>query len=572
MSDSDRLVLTSIIKDEQRRNAPKSTVDKYFNTFSAEQVLKKREFDLDVEQISSGVTDGGDDGGVDSIYLFANRLLVQEDTDIGLFNNQLNNIELIIIQSKNTGGFSEGAIQKLDDFTENCLRLNADHKKISKKLYNTAVLKAAAKFRDVFMASVSKKPSLFIKYYYATLAEVVHEKVQIRADLLSKKCKGHFSVADISFEFIGAAELLKLFYRKPEKTLSLNTVKHFGLSSFGTSYVCAVPLKKFYDFITENGELRTQIFESNVRDYLPNANVNRDILITLQGTASEEFWWLNNGVTIIGSEVNSTGDFVFITDPLVVNGLQTSFVLHNHFQSGDINDNRTILVRAIQCTDPESIDRIIKATNSQTQIKSIHLHATEPIHRKIESTLKRYELYYDRRKNFYKNQGKSSADIVTIQNMAQAVSAILLQRPSEARARPSTVADRNYTSIFSEKFPIEMYVKCAYLVRKVNEFLDNSEIKKSDKLNLRFYMAMYASCLALGRAKPTHINISDMVLEDITDDMLDEAYTVVNDLYLSCGANDIAAKGPSLTDKIKAKLEKRYIAPQKVVRMPAKNK
>lgn len=46
MSDSDRLLLTEIER-EQAANAPRSKPDQYFEFFSAEQVLKKREIDLD---------------------------------------------------------------------------------------------------------------------------------------------------------------------------------------------------------------------------------------------------------------------------------------------------------------------------------------------------------------------------------------------------------------------------------------------------------------------------------------------------------------------------------------------
>ena len=78
-------------------------------------------------------------------------------------------------------------------------------------------------------------------------------------------------------------------------------------SAYGTSYVCLVPLASFYDFITDKGNIRNHIFESNIRGYQGEVAVNKEIAETLSNEeGDEEFWWLNNGVTIIASKVTST--------------------------------------------------------------------------------------------------------------------------------------------------------------------------------------------------------------------------------------------------------------------------
>jgi AIPR protein len=80
--------------------------------------------------------------------------------------------------------------------------------------------------------------------------------------------------------------------------------------------------------------------------------------------------------------------------------------------------------------DPTSRDRVIKATNSQTSIPPASLRATDKIHRDIEEYLKPMGLYYDRRKNFYKNEGLQVDKIVGMPYLAQAVMAIALRRPT----------------------------------------------------------------------------------------------------------------------------------------------
>ncbi len=275
---------------------------------------------------------------------------------------------------------------KLLDFTENCLRLNSDLSKLPKKLYNQQLLDNVARFHAVYKGALLNRPSLNIAYYYVSLGEEIHPKVTARHETLMGRLGEFYSIAKLSFEFVGAKPLLSLYYKQPTKTYTLEAVKNFNWSVYGKGYVCLVTLSKFYGFISNNGgSLLTHIFEANVRDYQGDVRVNKEIGATLATSGSDDFWWLNNGITILASEVRADDNIVVITDPMIINGLQTSYKIHEHFQKAGGEDKRTILVRIIENTDTQSVDRIIKATNSQTSIPAACLHPTEEIHRKIES-------------------------------------------------------------------------------------------------------------------------------------------------------------------------------------------
>jgi AIPR protein len=88
--------------------------------------------------------------------------------------------------------------------------------------------------------------------------------------------------------------------------------------------------------------LLDEIFEENVRDYEGATVINRVIANTLhQGdTAVIDFWWLNNGVTIIGNRVGSSGKRLELEDPQIVNGLQSSKEVYSYFQSISRNSQR----------------------------------------------------------------------------------------------------------------------------------------------------------------------------------------------------------------------------------------
>ena len=157
------------------------------------------------------------------------------------------------------------------------------------------------------------------------------------------------------------------------------------------------------------------MFEANVRDYQGRTQVNDAIQASLQDKATEDFWWLNNGISILATKASLGGKTLTMEDPQIVNGLQTSREIYNYCKGSDeTNDERKILVRVMVPTEEESRDRIIKATNSQTVVLLSSLRATDKIHRDIEEYLRPRGLFYDRRKNYYRNEGKPRNKIVGI--------------------------------------------------------------------------------------------------------------------------------------------------------------
>jgi hypothetical protein len=89
-----------------------------------------------------------------------------------------------------------------------------------------------------------------------------------------------------------------------------------------------------------------------------------------------------------------------------------------------------------------------------------------------------------------------------------AVAAIVLQQPDNARARPTTVAEKNYSALFSDKSPLPMYPKCAMVIKRVDSYLDGLSLARGEKLNLLFYVAMYSVCTALKSVRPSRKSIA----------------------------------------------------------------
>ncbi len=320
-----------------------------------------------------------------------------------------------------------------------------------KSVYNEDIRSGVAIFRDTYKALAARFPELRVRYVYASRGDAtkVHPNVARKRDGVEKALQARFSSAKFEFEFLGAGEIMALARRQPMTSFQLAVSKQ--LSAKG-GYVALVKLRDLYRFICDDKmQLRKNLFEANVRDYQGATQVNEEIKSSLENSRSEDFWWLNNGVTIIASKAVLAGETLTIEDPQIVNGLQTSSEIFSYFSSANTEgDDRSIMVRVIEAGSSEVRDRIIKATNSQTSIPPASLRATDKIHRDIEEFLKPHGLYYDRRKNSHKNDGRPIEKVIGISMMAQAVMAAVLQRPDDARARPSSLIkkDDDYQKFF----------------------------------------------------------------------------------------------------------------------------
>ena len=455
---NDQIILAKIIQERCAESSGELTLAEYFEIYTASEILK--DHGLTYDDIIYGVVGDGGDGGIDSIYMFLNGELIKEDTEINS-KQKKNHIELVVIQSKMSASFKEDSVVKFRESAEDLFNLSNNPDDYAAR-YNQDLVDKSKLFRNAYSRLAASFPRIEIRYYYATQGDEVHPNVEGKVPKLQETIGKMFGGAEFSFEFIGASKLLEMTRNVPSTTRILE-VSESPIGTTSGSYLCLVTLSKYFEFVSDDGALARSIFESNVRDYQGSVIVNTGIRKTLKNPQSENFWYLNNGVTIITPKAVLAGKQLTIEDPQIVNGLQTSHEIYQHFSqlNDHKGDERAVLVRVICEEDEEARDRIIRATNSQTSIPPASLRSSDEIHRNIEDFLKANGYYYDRKKNFYKNQGMPVAKIISIPYMAQAMMATVLLKPDSARARPSTLinSDTEYKKIFSLDLPIDIYLK-----------------------------------------------------------------------------------------------------------------
>lgn len=555
MSSNDSMVLDSILK--QKRQEPTNTFpeSEYFEIFTFEQALKN--FDLSDDELLSGSVDGCDDGGIDGFFIFINNELLNEDTNTKNINkNPI--LDIYLIQSKTSSSFQEGVINKFIVTVQDIFDLE---KKIAiiEKIYNPLLIAKVELFRNTYFDLANRHPKVRVNYIYASKGNCseIHPKLYTKSENLKSITQNYFFKSEVEVKFLGSRELLEANRREKSYCLQLRFLENC-ISTGEDNYIVLSKLKDYYEFvIDENKNLRNYLFESNVRDYQGNVEVNRDIKDTLAKNGTTiDFWWLNNGITILASKASIAGKIINLDDVQIVNGLQTTNTIYEYLEAYTsidslnsdnksnlvkVEDNRAILIKIIVTNNLEARDRIIKATNFQTPVLASSLRATERTQRDIEDYFLENGWFYDRRKNYYKNVGKPSDKIVGIPYLAQAFTAIIYQEPHNAKARPTTIIkeDNSYNKIFNSSINIKIYLFCSRVMKAIEihiRKLDFARLRDECKSELIkpaivrsfiFHIAMLLTMKMLRKSSYVLKDVMSLVETQLDDELDDELLLLI---------------------------------------------
>lgn len=546
MSKNAQILLENLIEQEFRNNDNYSNISEYFEFFSASQILKNQ--GLSDDEVDNGIVGKGLDGGCDSIYLFLNNLLITPDVVEHISAPKDSILEMIIIQSKKTTSFGEDAVMKWKTISGNLLDLSKTTTDFTAR-YNADILEAFTTFRDTYTRLITSRVKLKFRFYYATLASELHPNVIQQSEELKDTIKGLFPNAVVEVTFVDSDTLFEMYNAVIENRVNLKFAD-IPISPNQKNYVALVDLKSYFNFIVnDEGDVRKSFFDSNVRDYQGKNNVNRSISETLHRADDNDFWWLNNGVTVLASEATLVNNRELqIVNPEIVNGLQTSMEIYNYFSENREaleSEKRSILLRIIVPDNEESRDQIIFATNNQTNIPKATLRVTDPIHLQIEMYFKSRGLFYDRRKNYYKNQGHKPAEIVGVSFLAQCLITIFLKKPDYARARPSTLLndEKTYNELYEKNNDLEVFYRVALLGKKIQKNVrSGSDYSSAEKSDILYYVLYAVIADVLGKRNITPADIKNLDMDSVTDTLIEDIRNRVYEIYKQHGGNGRVAK------------------------------
>jgi hypothetical protein len=409
--------------------------------------------------------------------------------------------------------------------------------------------------------------------YYATKGgtDNIHPGVIATANALKTDLSTLAATPDVEVVFLGAEKLINMS-RLPKTRRRELEVQQSLSSDNGDSFACLVTIESLVKFLSdEKGGLIRGLFDANVRDFLGKTEVNDAIRATLNTLEEEDFWWFNNGITIVAAAIDQKGKKLALNEPLLVNGLQTSNVIFGFMTDPTVDEEMKqkrrsgfVLIKIIVPPNEKIRDEIIKATNSQTHIPNPYLRGMDHVHRNIEDHLKASGLFYERRKNQYKNLGKKRSTIVTLSEMAQALMAAFLFRGGDARGRPNSLlkSDEDYHSLFSLSYPLDSFKNVILAKRAIITAL--AKIYPNEGAGFRndvvYHVLAYVSAKQFYNLAHAAWGWRNKTLEPA--ELTDDVHTVVK-MFTDAGGTDRVAKSPAFQETIAAAAaSKRLVARQ----------
>lgn len=558
MPTNNQILVEELILDEYSNQTEYSSQGDCFELLAASRYMAP--YDLDNDEVEEGLVGGSRDGGCDAIYIFSNNNFLNEDTPIEDYINRASRVEIFILQTKVSKTFKEDVFLKWKDVCRDLLAFNRNLDEFKGK-YSGGIVDAFDRIRNVIQLAARTGSDIRMKFVYIANADSPSEGVVIQKEQLPPAINEIVNVSrfEAACELVGADELMRIWFPPEENELIMRFSGSYASVPKRTDFFGLVTLSDYYHFLTDDErKLRSYLFEANVRDYEGNVAVNKGIRETLEHPNEDDFWWLNNGVTILASEASQiAGAEIRMEEPRIVNGLQTSYEIYKYLSSmpADYEDPRNVMVKILVPESDLTRNRVILATNSQSQVKKTSLRATDPIHAQIELYMRRRGLFYERRRNHYKNQGVKKEKIISIAFLAQCMMSILLNRPDQAKARPSTLLsdDAKYEMIFAEDGNLETFFKAASLGRRVClkiPQLDQS-LEKSQISDLRFYVMMGVSCILTKKLTLSFDDIANLDLDSLSDEKILVAINAAKDVYLRLGGTSKIAKSFSMVNEVR---------------------
>jgi hypothetical protein len=208
-----------------------------------------------------------------------------------------------------------------------------------------------------------------------------------------------------------------------------------------------------------------RLLQRNIRRYLglKNNRVNMAIQNTLLSDKADNFYFYNNGITVVCDKLEynafqTDDNIVRLKNMQIINGGQTCKTIHETLKSspGTNVASAYVMIRIYQLEEDsrDFIQDITYATNSQNPVDLRDLRSNDELQKTLELGMKGLGYVYKRQRE----EGVTGADVITSAVAAEAVLAVWRERPHQARFRRSEHFGKLYNDIFVGLDPAQAVV------------------------------------------------------------------------------------------------------------------
>ncbi len=479
------------------------------------------------EEIAVG--EKGGDCGIDAIAMIINGRLVTEPEEVEALadSNGYLDATLVFTQAERSSGFETSKVGQfafgVSDFLSGTPKLVQNERVRQYSAVWQELLRRCDRFRK-------GNPACFL--YYATTGKWVGDN-----DLVARGLGAEADLRDLNvlreprFIYLDRDELQR-YYRETRNPVAAditfaNRVTLPDLPGVGEAFLGFLPAPEFLKLIPGDGdEVDDSVFIDNVRHWQDWNAVNRGILETLESAEERvHFPLLNNGVTIVAKRLTSTGNRMHIEEYQIVNGCQTSFVLHEARQH--LDESVLVPVRLIVTGNAELSASIVKATNRQTPVSEEQFLALLDFQRKLEDFFPAHEgkqrLYYERRSRQYAgDDAVEKTRIITRRDLIRAFASMFLERPHRTTRNFAGLLSTVGKEIFSAEHLPDPYYAAAYAHYRL-EFLFRSHALPSELKKARYHLLLgFRLLVSPAKTPPLNSKEARALCVQLMDSLLDD--------------------------------------------------
>lgn len=460
-----------------------SEVEDYIFDSTAYKTIIKHDDSLNV----------GDDLGIDALIMFDDEnILIKQGDEVAKVNN------IVVFQSKNGGndtvksafmapidGFKtiiERNDPRLDDnltfrFIEKTLGVERNRKIKNANVYTVLLTSKDSDKRDIMSWLTAKNndlndlkqlglhiplddPNIIKK----SMVFAPNELLDTRHELEQQELQNHIQMQPFDKEL----KVINLDYQ----SFYSDKVSVFT----GFSY-----LRDYVNFLNNENQFFEKLVSDNVRGYQGNSLANKSLHDTLMSSENNDdleikaldemdFWWLNNGITIIVNSISQKSPISFsVKNPQIVNGQQTSRKIY------ELKDNlrnnywkvqlKIVVINSSDDVAKKIKEMIILGVNTQNKVEISSILGLDTGIRNLASAIaeqsnNKHHLIIRKGEQLKINSGTT----YPYEFILQMIIASIYKMPGEARNSISKVTKNYFDDVFlSENTNISLDIVNAWI-------------------------------------------------------------------------------------------------------------
>lgn len=387
-------------------------------------------FDVEPIDQTDMVTDGPNDGGIDFVYYDEDEAKVvlcqSKYTGALAFNSIIAELDKMYstlqnFKIANTGHYNDKLKRVLQNALDRLPDDNGDN--IEYNLFTTAPLDVSAAMRKI-TTTQHGFPAESVKLF--------------TADDLDKEIKNALEAVDM----VSTTVSIQLDRAKNYLEYESDNIRGAMCNVLSTSII------QLYNKYAGQG-----LFDLNIRKYIRNKLVDSGIKKTLD-KHREDFWFLNNGITIACQDFEIDGDTVKLQNFSIVNGGQTTTLISTYKGSNTKEFYIPCKIIATKVEDPAAtfFTRIAEATNSQKPIYPRDLKSNTPEMLTLARLLDREDVFLEIKRGV--KSSRSYRYSVKNDELAQVILSFAFQQPGTARSGKRTIFESSdiYAKIFKVNY------------------------------------------------------------------------------------------------------------------------